>query len=601
MLYLGRKQARLSSSKASEKCCFIEVIDKISLTKGENGMLQKLRFKTIRAKILSAFFIVVFFIACFNTYSYFANKRVISAGEEIVYKELQLLTANEKLASTISVRTTAAKSYVLTGDQKYKKEFEAYVKIAEENNKLLTELSTDTNLSKTVEKAREWRGFVQTKVFDEYDKGNVELAIQNLNSIDSLATEVRKGYEGLAQAREASINELGQAMIAQSKESLNVGLAIGVMITLIAIVTAYISAHMIANPIKAVIEKISQMADGDISQPPLPERMKDEIGLLVQSTNTLNQKLHEIIGSIHVVAGNVAANSEQLAQSSLDVKTGAEQIALTMLELAGGSESQAHNASDLAQIIDTFKVNVQQANAQGIDLQGYSSEVLQLTTSGQQLMNTSTQQMFAIDTIVQEAVAKVAGLNRQSQEISKLVSVIDDIANQTNLLALNAAIEAARAGEQGKGFAVVAAEVRKLAEQVSYSVTDISSIVGRIQNETVGVTTSLQTGYEEVKRGTEQITNTNTTFEQIASAVNSMFSNIQGITENLQGISTTTEHINRSIDEIAAISEQSAAGVEQTTATIDETVVTMDEISKNTDDLASMAERLNKEVQHFKL
>ncbi|MFJ7406293.1 MULTISPECIES: methyl-accepting chemotaxis protein [unclassified Lysinibacillus] len=564
-------------------------------------MLQILRFKTIRAKILSAFFIVVFFIACFNTYSFFANKRVIAAGEEIVNKELQLLTASEKLSSTISVRTTAAKSYVLTGNQIYKQEFDDYIKIAEENNTILNDLSTDKSLTATVEKARQWRSFVQTKVFDEYDKGNIELAVQNLNSVDSLAVEIREGYGDLASAREASINKLGQEMIAQSKKTMNVGLMIGVITTVVAIVTAYISAYMIANPIKAVIEKISQMADGDISQPSLPGRMKDEIGLLVQSTNTLNSKLHEIIGSINVVSGNVAANSEQLAQSSLEVKTGAEQIALTMLELAGGSESQAQNAGDLAQMIDTFKINVQQANAQGIDLQGYSSEVLQLTTNGQHLMNNSTQQMFAIDKIVQEAVAKVEGLNRQSQEISKLVSVIDDIANQTNLLALNAAIEAARAGEQGKGFAVVADEVRKLAEQVSYSVTDISSIVTRIQNETVGVTASLQTGYEEVKRGTEQITTTNTTFEQIASAVNSMVSNIQGITENLQGISTATEQINRSIDEIAAISEQSAAGVEETTATIDQTVATMDEISKNTDYLASMAENLNKEVQHFKL
>ena len=172
-----------------------------------------------------------------------------------------------------------------------------------------------------------------------------------------------------------------------------------------------------------------------------------------------------------------------------------------MQELASGTEVQANNTNELSSIMGSFTLKVEEANEKGKHIQQSSNQVLSMASEGKKLMESSNDQMAKIDQIVQGAVQKVQSLDSQSREISTLVSVINDIAEQTNLLALNAAIEAARAGEHGKGFAVVADEVRKLAEQVSHSVTDITSIVINIQKESGMVAESLLMDTLRLKKG----------------------------------------------------------------------------------------------------
>lgn len=211
---------------------------------------------------------------------------------------------------------------------------------------------------------------------------------------------------------------------------------------------------------------------------------------------------------IEKIAGaseQMANHSEELTQSANEVGNGAIQISQTMDELASGAETQANNAGDLSQAMENFASRLARANNYSEEIYNSSKDVLSITEEGSQLMDESAQQMKRINEAVKDSVDKIENLAKQSQEISKLVVVIQDIADQTNLLALNAAIEAARAGENGRGFSVVAEEVRKLAEQVAGSIADISRIVQNIQTETNVVTKTLQAGYEEVEEGTEKI------------------------------------------------------------------------------------------------
>ena len=100
--------------------------------------------------------------------------------------------------------------------------------------------------------------------------------------------------------------------------------------------------------------------------------------------------------------------------------------------------------------------------------------------SGNKLMKQMIQQMDTIQNSVHSGVKQVETMKEQSEEIVKIIDVMQGITSQINLLALNAAIEAARAGESGRGFAIVADEVRKLAEQSSDSAKQIENLITKL-------------------------------------------------------------------------------------------------------------------------
>ncbi|WP_407638893.1 methyl-accepting chemotaxis protein [Bacillus niameyensis] len=432
------------------------------------------------------------------------------------------------------------------------------------------------------------------------EKGDENIVNLFLSQSNNYRTEIVDYLEKLRtqvnDERTLAIEEAGESQ----KSAVLVLLISTVLSILIGGVLVFIISRVISRSLNKVVAMSNQIADGDLTVNALDYNGNDEIGRLAIAMNKMSANLRNVIQQVADVSGTVSIHSEELMQSTNEVRDGGEQIASTMQELSSGAESQASSATALNEMMEDFNQKIDEANKHGVDVGNSSEAILTMTEEGQVLMNQSVSQMDSIHERVAVAVQNVKGLNEETKKISKLVQVIQEIAEQTNLLSLNAAIEAARAGEHGKGFAVVATEVRKLSEQVSNSVGEITNIVKAIAGNSNDVVYSLEASFKEVENGTNQIQVTGKTFGKINESVTDMAAKIQGISVNLHDIAKNSIEMSKSVEEIAAVAEQSAAGVEQAAASTEQSSATMEEIAGSAEELANLAEKLNGQVNNFR-
>ncbi|MGB3294851.1 MAG: methyl-accepting chemotaxis protein, partial [Phormidesmis sp.] len=235
-----------------------------------------------------------------------------------------------------------------------------------------------------------------------------------------------------------------------------------------------------------LLDDVEGAARGDLTVK--AEVTADVLGAVADSFNLTIENLREIVKQVSVAARQVSQGStenEAFARAlSADALRQAEELAVTLNSVQVMTDSIQRVAESAREAEEVAR------SASETALRG--GEAVERTVAG----------ILDIRETVADTTRKVKRLAESSQEISKIVALISQIASRTNLLALNASIEAARAGEAGRGFAIVADEVRQLADRAAKASKEIEQIVLQIQSETGGVMTAMEEGTQQVIEGT---------------------------------------------------------------------------------------------------
>ena len=302
-----------------------------------------------------------------------------------------------------------------------------------------------------------------------------------------------------------------------------------------------------------LLDDVEGAARGDLTVE--AEVTADVLGAVADAFNSTIQNLREIVSQ-------VKKSSEQVYQGSNDSESFARKQ----------SKNALKTAEDLAATLNSVQMITE--SIQRVAENAHEAEEVARTSSitalkGGEAVETTVGGILQIRETVSETARKVKRLAEASQEISKIVSLISQIASRTNLLALNASIQAARAGEAGRGFAIVADEVRQLADRSARSLKEIEQIVLQIQSETGSVMTAMEEGIQQVIAVTEQSEQAKKSLEdiiQVANRIDTLVRSISADTvkqqENSRDVTQVMESVELKAQETAKESQRVAGSLQ---------------------------------------
>ncbi len=386
----------------------------------------------------------------------------------------------------------------------------------------------------------------QQKIIELALAGNEEqgLALLRGETAVATATEINDEIAELFKLKDEKGAVVSNDLTNSANKAINTMIIIVLAGVIVAMILGICISKMISNPIKKLVAVANEIADGELNVE-VNVDSKDEIGMLSAAFAKMADNLNEVIANIISASEQVASGSNQisdlsvaLAQGSTEQASSVEELTASLEEVSSQTRTNADNAGQASKLSEDARSNAVHGNIQ-----------------------------------MEQMIKAMGEINDSSNNISKIIKVIDEIAFQTNILALNAAVEAARAGQHGKGFAVVAEEVRNLAV--------------RSANAAKETTTMIEESMKKVEGGTKIANETSTALNTIVAAVEKAANLVSNIAIASNEQATAISQINQGIMQVSEVIQANSS--------------TSQESATASEELAGQAVLLKAQVEKFKL
>ena len=360
--------------------------------------------------------------------------------------------------------------------------------------------------------------------------------------------------------------------IARLSAARNTSLLVGGLVLLIGIGLALVTARHLSRRIFAVMRGVERVAQGDLTEAIVADG-RDELGQLADAAGRMRSQLHDL---------------------ALEMKRHAQQVHMAARDITGSVEGQAAASSEMSASVAQITATMEELSSSSVQIAEYSGSVVDIANltyesskAGSEAMQSVMSHMTGIQRDNQHSLGEILELGNRSKEISRVMSIINTIADQTKLIAFNAALEAASAGEAGRRFGVVAAEIRRLADNVTESTGEIEGKVSQIQDSISRLVIASEKGANGIVDGMESASHSSRSLTELVEAAHRTTSAAQQISLSTQQQRTASSQVVVALREIVTASTHTA-----------QSITRISEISR---DMARLSAGLDEQLNRFRL